>query len=246
MPSTSPLTCCSADWPDCGVVDDLLGSSRLEPMTRRRRRNRKAISGKRPQCRGRGPTHNCLTIQQSCNHTILQQRLTPGFCWAYAVSQLCRTMFLVRGRPTEAATTSKNYKNKPCAYCAATHQPTEREHVLAQEFMLEGTPVKVWPCAPACRACNAKKADLERYVTAAGAFAGRHVDALANLEKNGERRLAKNPQSPADCNCGAAPSGCRSAASWCGRVRWISTGTSSSGSAASSPGGSSGTTGKSS
>jgi hypothetical protein len=52
-------------------------------------------------------THNCLTIQQSCNYTILQQRLTPGFCWAYAVSQLSRTMFLVRGHPTEAAMASK-------------------------------------------------------------------------------------------------------------------------------------------
>jgi hypothetical protein len=88
---------------------------------------------------------------------------------------------------------SKKYKNKSCAYCGRSDLPTEREHVLAQEFVLEGTPVQEWPCAPACRPCNAEKADLERYVTAVGSIAGRHKDALANLERNGERRLAKNP-----------------------------------------------------
>ncbi len=88
---------------------------------------------------------------------------------------------------------SKKYKNKTCAYCAHDHLQTEREHVLAREFVLEGTPVSEWPCAPSCRPCNAEKADLERYITAAGSLAGRHKDALVNLEKNGERRLAKNP-----------------------------------------------------
>jgi hypothetical protein len=88
---------------------------------------------------------------------------------------------------------SKKYKNKACAYCAQSDLPTEREHVLAREFVLEGTPVKEWPCAPACRMCNGEKAHLERYVTAAGSMAGRHRDARENLEKNGERRLAKNP-----------------------------------------------------
>jgi hypothetical protein len=88
---------------------------------------------------------------------------------------------------------SKKYKNKSCAYCSRSDLPTEREHALAREFVLEGTRVEEWPCAPACRPCNAEKADLERYVTAVGQIAGRHQDALANLEKNGERRLAKNP-----------------------------------------------------
>jgi hypothetical protein len=87
---------------------------------------------------------------------------------------------------------SKKYKNKPCVYCTGTDLPTEREHVLAQEFVLQGTPVGQWPCAPSCRRCNAEKADLERYVTAVAPFGGRHRDALTNLQQNGERRLAKN------------------------------------------------------
>jgi hypothetical protein len=88
---------------------------------------------------------------------------------------------------------SKKFKNKPCTYCGRSDVPTEREHVLAREFVLEGMPVKQWPCAPACRQCNAEKADLERYVITVGSLVGRHKDARANLERNAERRLAKNP-----------------------------------------------------
>lgn len=89
---------------------------------------------------------------------------------------------------------SKKYKSKQCVYCARTDLPTEREHVLAREFVLEGTPVKEWPSAPSCRACNGEKARLERYVIAALTFTGRHADALETLERNGARRLRKNPE----------------------------------------------------
>ena len=37
---------------------------------------------------------------------------------------------------------SKKYKNKPCAYCGRTDRPTEREHVLAREFVLDGAHVE--------------------------------------------------------------------------------------------------------
>ena len=89
---------------------------------------------------------------------------------------------------------SKKFKNKACAYCGRSDRPTEKEHVLAQQFVLKGTSVKEWPTAPACRRCNKEKSDLERYLTAAMMFAGQHADALANLEENGERRLAKHPE----------------------------------------------------
>ena len=88
---------------------------------------------------------------------------------------------------------SRKFKNQICAYCGRSDLPTTRDHVLAQQFVLKGTPIKEWPAAPACRPCNGDKADLEHYVTATAQFGGRHQDALANLNANGERRLAKNP-----------------------------------------------------
>ena len=96
---------------------------------------------------------------------------------------------------------SKKYKNKLCAYCGRTDRPTEREHVLAREFVLEGAPVKEWPSAPACRPCNADKADLERYVTAAAQIGGHHQDALANLIANGARRWPRTQRSLGTSTC---------------------------------------------
>lgn len=90
------------------------------------------------------------------------------------------------------AMASKKFKNKICVYCGSTDRATEREDVIARSFVLAGREVNAWPTVPACRECNKKKSDLERYIATATLLGGRHPDSHQILESSGPRRLAKN------------------------------------------------------
>ena len=85
----------------------------------------------------------------------------------------------------------KRYKSKTCVYCAAAGKSETGDHVLAREFVPAAHHSQI-PQVPACRQCNKDKSDLEHYLTTVLLFGGRHVDAVANLQNDGPRRLAKN------------------------------------------------------
>jgi len=85
----------------------------------------------------------------------------------------------------------KRFKGKTCVYCAVAGASETADHVLAREFVPIVHRPQI-PQVPACRQCNKDKSDLEHYLTAVLPFGGRHADAVANLKKDGPRRLAKN------------------------------------------------------
>jgi hypothetical protein len=77
-----------------------------------------------------------------------------------------------------------------CVYCA-TRSATTKDHIFARGFFLEARRGSL-PQVPACRPCNAAKADLEHYLTAVLPFGGRHADAAASLQGMVPQRLAQN------------------------------------------------------
>jgi hypothetical protein len=85
----------------------------------------------------------------------------------------------------------KRYKDKTCVYCAGAGTSETGDHVLARRFVPAAHRSQI-PQVPACRECNKDKSDLEHYLTAVLLFGGRHADAAANLQNDGDRRLAKN------------------------------------------------------
>ena len=85
----------------------------------------------------------------------------------------------------------KRYKGKTCVYCAAAGKSETGDHVLARQFVPAVHRPQITQ-VPACRQCNKDKSDLEYYLTTVLLFGGRHVDAVANLQNDGSRRLAKN------------------------------------------------------
>ena len=85
---------------------------------------------------------------------------------------------------------SKKFKDKLCAYCS-TAPATTKDHVFSRKFFLEKDRGNL-PDAPACAACNGKKAKLELYLTAVLPFAARHKEATKNLLHGVPRRLVKN------------------------------------------------------
>jgi len=85
----------------------------------------------------------------------------------------------------------KRYKGKTCVYCAAAGKSETVDHVLARQFVPGSSQITI-PQVPACRQCNKDKSDLEHYLTTVLPFGGRHIDAAANLQNEGPRRLAKN------------------------------------------------------
>lgn len=87
---------------------------------------------------------------------------------------------------------SKKYIGKTCVYCT-TATATTADHVFAREFFPANQRTNL-PKVPACAACNHKKSDLERYLTAVLPFAGRQSSAAGQLSNEVPRRLAKNPR----------------------------------------------------
>jgi hypothetical protein len=85
---------------------------------------------------------------------------------------------------------SKRYKGKVCVYCGK-EPSTTADHVIAREFFLEKRRGDL-PKVPACEMCNAEKARLEHYLTTILPFAGRHPDAVVNLETMVPKRLNRN------------------------------------------------------
>jgi hypothetical protein len=85
---------------------------------------------------------------------------------------------------------SKKFKGKTCAYCARTKATTD-DHVFSREFFLVEDRHNL-PKAPACAKCNNEKSKLEHYLTAVLPFAGRHAQAVANLQTGVPGRLEKN------------------------------------------------------
>jgi hypothetical protein len=86
---------------------------------------------------------------------------------------------------------SKKYKDKTCAYCAAAGASETDDHVFAGEFVPVAYRPHI-PHVPACEKCNHEKSKLEHYLATVLLFGGRHADAMANLQNDRPRRLAKN------------------------------------------------------
>jgi hypothetical protein len=85
---------------------------------------------------------------------------------------------------------SKKFKGKWCVYCVKAPATTE-DHVFARGFFLLEDRHNL-PKAPACRRCNEEKSRLEHYLTLVLPFGGRHAQAVAALQTDVLRRLAKN------------------------------------------------------
>jgi hypothetical protein len=85
---------------------------------------------------------------------------------------------------------SKRFKGKTCAYCAREKATTD-DHVFAREFFTLADRHNL-PKAPACKGCNSAKGKFEHYLTAVLPFAGRHSQAVANLQSGVPGRLANN------------------------------------------------------
>src|SRR5262245_43820090 len=85
---------------------------------------------------------------------------------------------------------SKKFKGSVCVYCASKAAES-RDHIFAREFFLKSDR-KDLPQAPACKACNKAKSDLEHYLTTVLPFGARHDSATENLEIMVPGRLANN------------------------------------------------------
>jgi hypothetical protein len=83
----------------------------------------------------------------------------------------------------------KRFKGKICVYCAGASETGD--HILAREFVPVARRQHI-PQVPACWRCNNDKSGLEHYLTAVLPFGGRHADAVANLQNDGQRRLKGN------------------------------------------------------
>jgi len=83
------------------------------------------------------------------------------------------------------------FKGKTCAYCALPGSGADGDHVVCRQFFLERQRGNL-PKVPACKSCNGRKADLERYLTAVMPFGGRHSEATESLNTMGPRRLGGN------------------------------------------------------
>lgn len=85
---------------------------------------------------------------------------------------------------------SKKFSGELCVYCNRS-PAVEPDHVFARGFFLVNQRGNL-PQAPACRKCNTEKSRVEHHLTALLPFAGRHADALANLQTTVMKRLANN------------------------------------------------------
>jgi hypothetical protein len=83
------------------------------------------------------------------------------------------------------------YFGHDCAYCGGVGVTETRDHVLAKEFVLPRHRDRL-PIIPACRRCNAEKANLERELTALLPFGARHGGARETLETMVPSRLRGN------------------------------------------------------
>jgi len=84
----------------------------------------------------------------------------------------------------------KEFKGKLCAYCNVRRATTD-DHVIGKKFFpqpLRGNLPKV----PACKECNNKKGDLERYAMAVFPFGSSHPAGEEMLRTKVEARLKKD------------------------------------------------------
>ncbi len=86
---------------------------------------------------------------------------------------------------------SKQFKFKPCVYCAGAQVSSTADHVFARQFFLEADRGNL-PKVPACEACNRKKSELEHYLATVLPFGGLHAASGENLTTQVPKRLAKN------------------------------------------------------
>jgi len=86
---------------------------------------------------------------------------------------------------------SKQFKGKPCVYCAGANIAETGDHVFAREFFLPPQRANL-PKVPACNRCNGDKSNLEHYLTALLPFGGRQADASTNLTTMVPKRLESN------------------------------------------------------
>lgn len=87
---------------------------------------------------------------------------------------------------------SKKFKGKDYAYCPKVKaRATTDDHVFAREFFTAADHHNL-PKAPACQKCNGDKGKFEHYLTATLPNAGRHAQAVENLQARVPGRLAKN------------------------------------------------------
>jgi hypothetical protein len=87
---------------------------------------------------------------------------------------------------------SKRFKGKDCAYCPKVKaKATTDDDVFAREFFTLADRHDL-PKAPARQKCNGDKGKFEHYLTATLPFAGRHAQAVENLQGGVLRRLDKS------------------------------------------------------
>ena len=84
----------------------------------------------------------------------------------------------------------RDFKGKLCVYCANSVCESA-DHVFARELFPENDRANT-PKVPACKPCNNKKADLERYATCVLPFGSRHPSAVKMMEEKMPRRLQEN------------------------------------------------------
>src|SRR5258708_40196385 len=87
---------------------------------------------------------------------------------------------------------SKRFEGKDCACCPKVKaKATTDDHMFAREFFTLADRHNL-PKAPACQKCNGDKGKFEHYLTATLPFAGRHAQAVENLQTGVPGRLGKN------------------------------------------------------
>ena len=83
------------------------------------------------------------------------------------------------------------FKGKTCVYCAVPACSEDGDHVVCRKFFLERHRGDL-PKVPACKPCNNRKSELERYLTAVLPFGGRHAVATETLGTMVSDRLEGN------------------------------------------------------
>ncbi len=86
---------------------------------------------------------------------------------------------------------SKQYKNKTCAYCGCPGISELGEHIFARAFFLPRHRPGL-PQVPSCMKCNEVKSRSETYLTHALPLAGRHRDAVENIDTLLQKRRSHN------------------------------------------------------
>lgn len=88
------------------------------------------------------------------------------------------------------------FKGKTCIYCAIPGCAEDGDHVVSRKFFLERHRGDL-PKVPACKPCNNRKSEFERYLTAVLPFGSRHAEATETITTmvpgrlKGDKKLAR-------------------------------------------------------